>query len=255
LRSNLGALQIAFCVVLSPRVLTYSRGVEGLDALEIYLRVAPILTWGDNQNIDGGHPEKHRVVLAGGVQVLAKPGFDQWEPIPRREAAGWMVAKHLGFLGLVAATVLRDVPRLSTREPVMSSLQVLWPDGRQWLTPIAALPDDEVWQAAVFDAIVARADHANNNSFGVPGPGTGSTPHLRLVDTGNAFDISPASPPNSSFYQHRLDDDLPEDVLRAVREFVEAPTSELEDLLGRDEAERVGELARQLADREVLHIG
>ena len=81
-------------------------------------------------NLDGGHPEKHRIVVAGGVQVLAKPGFDQWEPVTRREAAGWQVAKHLGFLGLVAATALRDVPRLSTSDPVQSSLQVMWPDGR-----------------------------------------------------------------------------------------------------------------------------
>ena len=137
----------------------------------------------------------------------------------------------------------------------MSSLQVLWPDGRQWLTPIAALPEDEVWQAAVFDAIVAHADHANNNWFGVPGPGTGNAPHLRLVDTGNAFDMSPASPPNSSFYQHHLDDDLPEDILGAVREFAEHLPSQVEDLLGPDEAERVCERAKQLADREVLHIG
>lgn len=241
--------------MLSPGALAYSRTVEELDALEVYLRGAPILTWGDNQNIDGGHPEKHRVVLAGGVQVLAKPGFDQWEPIPRREAAGWAVAKHLGFLGLVAATVVRDVPRLSTRDPVMSSLQVLWPDGRQWLTPIGVLPGDEVWQAAVFDAIVAHADHANNNWFGVPGPGPGNTPHLRLVDTGNAFDIAPAGPPNSSFYQHHLDDDLPEEILAAVREFAENLPFELEDLLGPEEAGRVGERAKQLADREVLHIG
>lgn len=238
-----------------PRGLTYFVAVEELDALEVYLRGAPILTWGDNQTIDGGHPEKHRVVLAGGVHVLAKPGFDQWEPIPRREAAGWTVATRLGFFGLVAATVMRQVPRLITGKLVTSSLQVLWPDGRQWLTPIAALPEEEVWQAAVFDAIVAHADHANNNWFGVPGPGAGSTPHLRLVDTGNAFDMSPASPPNSSFYEQHLDDELPEDILAAVREFAEDPPSELEDLLGSDEAMRVGERASKLAEREVLHIG
>jgi hypothetical protein len=202
-----------------------------------------------------GHPEKHRILLAGGVQVLAKPGFDQWEPVTRREAAGWQVAKHLGFVGLVAATVLRDVPRLSTGDPMQSSIQVTWPDGRQWLTALEQLPEDEVWEAAVFDAIVAHADHKNNNWFGVPDPSAGRTPHLRLVDTGNAFDLAPSSPPNSTFYERHLDEELPDEIASAVRAFDDYFPAQIEDLLGADETERVRAQATQLADRGVLRIG
>jgi hypothetical protein len=75
----------------------------GLDELERYLSTALILTWGEAV-LEGGHPEKHRMVLAGGVQVMAKPGFDQFEGVIRSEAAGWQIARNLGFPGLVAGT-------------------------------------------------------------------------------------------------------------------------------------------------------
>lgn len=64
----------------------------------------------------------------------------------------------------------------------------MWPDGRQWCTSVDQFPADEVWQAAAFDAVVAHNDHLMNNWFGVPDPSLGTT-HLRLVDTGNAFDL------------------------------------------------------------------
>jgi hypothetical protein len=107
--------------------------MDGLNELERYLEAAHLLTWGDVV-LEGAHPDKHRMVLEGGVQVMAKPGHDQYELVVRREAAGWQVARRLGFTGLVAGTVLREVPRLPTGEPVISSIQVTWPDGRQWLT-------------------------------------------------------------------------------------------------------------------------
>jgi hypothetical protein len=210
------------------------------------------LTWGEAV-AEGGHPEKHRIVLAGGVQVMAKPGHDQFGAVVRREAAGWHVARHLGFTGLVAGTVLRQVPRLSTGDDVFSSVQVTWPDGRQWLTPIDQLPEDEVWQAAVFDAVVSHADHANNNWFGVPDPSRG-TPHLRLVDTGNAFDLGGDVPPNSSFYQHHLDDDLPDHILAGLQRLFDDWPPEIEQLLGNDEAGRVRARAEYLSKRGALRI-
>jgi hypothetical protein len=228
-------------------------GNEGLDELERYLQTASILTWGEVVP-EGGHPEKHRVVLAGGVQVMAKPGHDQFEGVARREAAGWQIAKHLGFSGLVACTVLRQVPRLSTGDGVLSSVQVTWPDGREWVTPIDRFEAEEIWQAAVFDAVVAHTDHNGNNWFGVPHPSTGVQPHLRLVDTGNAFGIGGATP-NSSFYQHLVDEELPDDMMKGLRQLSENRPHEIAELLGADEAQRTFDRADQLLRSGVLSLG
>lgn len=229
-------------------------GQEGLDELERYLSVAGILTWGDHLGIDGGHPEKHRVVLAGGVQVLAKPGLDEnLERTVRREAAGWQIARHLGFPGLVAGTVLRAVPRLSTSADLVHSAQITWPDGRQWLTPIEQLPAVEVWMASVFDAVVAHADHMNSNWFGVPDPSRGA-PHLRLVDTGNAFDIGDGKP-HSSFYEHHQGDGLDDHVAFGLQQLVDNCPPQVEQLLGNDEARRTRDRAAQLLSSGKLLIG
>jgi hypothetical protein len=223
--------------------------LQGLNELEAYLRAAEILTWGEVVP-DGSHPEKHRIVLAGGVQAIAKPGHDQYEPMVMREAAGWQVAKHLGFPGLVAGTVLRAVPRLSTGSDVISSIQVTWPDSREWVAPLERFSPDETFRAAVFDAVVAHTDHNVNNWFGVP---SGDETHLRLVDTGNAFGVGGAAV-NSSFYDHHLDEPLPEDVLVCVRRMCEGWPIGLDDLLGPDEASRVLARARELAESETLRV-
>ena len=226
--------------------------MEGLDDLERYLSTAEILTWGDAV-LEGGHPEKHRVVLAGAVQVMAKPGHDQYELMVHREAAGWQVAKHLGFIGLVAATVLRSVPRLSTGEHVESSVQVVWPDGREWLTPVDRFSAEETWRAAVFDAVVAHTDHGNNNWFGVPAHDSEGGQRLRLVDTGNAFGTGAAAVA-SSFYALHQDEELPEDVREAVQRMCDNWPAGLMDLLGSDEANRVKERAVELAESGVLKV-
>ena len=232
-------------------ILARVEGHEGLDELETYLAEAEILTWGEAVT-EGGHPEKHRVILAGGVQVMAKPGFDQYEDMVKREVAGWRVAKHLGFTGLVAATVLRDVPRLSTGDPALSSVQVTWPDGRQWLTPLDQFTDEETWRAATFDAIVAHTDHRDNNWFGVPDPSTGRQPHLRLVDTANAFT---GNQPNSSFYERHVDEQLPEDITDGLQRLLDDGPSDLEDLLGDADADRVRLRADEILAARVLRIG
>jgi hypothetical protein len=237
-----------------PRRVRYSRAMEGhddgLDALERYLESAEILTWGEVVS-EGGHPEKHRVVLAGGVQVMAKPGHDQFEGVVKREAAGWQVAKYLGFTGLVAGTVLRDVPRLSTGVDVLSSIQVTWPDGREWLTALDRFSEDETWQAAVFDAVVAHTDHNQNNWFGVPHPNTGAVQHLRLVDTGNAFGTSA---PNSSFCERHRDQVIPDYILEGIGQLCGNWPPSIEELLGEDEARHTRELADQLLRDGALRI-
>lgn len=174
--------------------------MESLDELERYLETDQPLTWGEAV-LEGHTPDKRRIVLDGGVHVMAKPGHDQYERTVRRAAAGWQVARRLGFTGLVAGTVLREAPWLSTGQPVISSVQVTWPDGRQWLTPLDEFSQVETWAAAVFDAVVAHTDHVNNNWLGVPDPSAGGQRPLRLVDTGNAFGTTGATPPNSKFLQ------------------------------------------------------
>lgn len=224
-----------------------------LEQLEGYLTAATILTWGEPV-LSGGHPDKHRVLLAGGVQVMAKPGQEEpWASVVRREAAGWQVAKGLGFVGLVAATGLREVPMRSTGDPVVSSVQVTWPDGHGWCTSVDRLPPQEIWGAAVFDAVVAHADHNINNWLGVPAPSDECETHLRLVDTGNAFDIAGGSI-NSTFYEHHHREHLPDELAEAVQRFVDNVPSELAELLGEAEAECVGHRAAQLAESGVLHI-
>lgn len=228
--------------------------MEELDGLERYLQRAAVLTWGDALRLDGGHPDKHRVVLAGGIQVLAKPTIPPHERVPPREAAGWLVAKHLGFPGLVAATVVREVPHRTSGNLIESSVQVMWPDDRQWLTPIGELPDDEVWQAAIFDAVVAHSDHGNNNWFGVPAPDGSREVHLQLVDTGNAFDLNPGAAVNSSFYEHHHHDHIPGEYAGGIGRLAEEIPQELIDLLGIDEGERVRNRCAQLSNG-LLHIG
>ena len=112
-RIERGAVAISFWTAglsldrgaLVARIVSYSPpmdGHEGLDQLEQYLRSTEIVSPGvalsvGNGEPTGGHPDKQSLVLAGGVRVLAKPGHDDFEATVRREAAGWQVAKHLGF--------------------------------------------------------------------------------------------------------------------------------------------------------------
>lgn len=227
--------------------------MAGLNELERYLQTAQLLTWGEAV-LEGAHPDKHRMVLEGGVQVMAKPGHDQYEPVVRREAAGWQVARRLGFTGLVAGTVLRDVPRLSTSEPVISSIQVTWPDGRQWLTPLDEFSEEETWAAAVFDAVVAHTDHMNNNWLGVPDPSAGGQRRLRLVDTGNAFGTSGVTRPNSSFFERHHRAELPDWALDALHRFLEDCPGSVENLLGEEEANGVCQRAAKLAENGVLSL-
>lgn len=53
--------------------------MAGLNELERYLETAQLLTWGEAV-LEGAHPDKHRMVLEGGVQVMAKPGHISTSP-------------------------------------------------------------------------------------------------------------------------------------------------------------------------------
>jgi len=115
--------------------------VEPTDELEEYLRTAAVL--GEAGPVQGGgaHPDKLRLLLEGGVQVIAKPavhGNPDSELMMRREAAGWLIAKALGYTGLVGATVLRTIPH--DHGDIEASIQVFWPDGNLFCAPIQHFP-------------------------------------------------------------------------------------------------------------------
>jgi hypothetical protein len=73
-----------------------SRTLEPTTDLEEYLRTAAVL--GETGPVQGGgaHPGKLRLLLEGGVQVIAKPsveGNPDSDRMMRREEAAWVVAK------------------------------------------------------------------------------------------------------------------------------------------------------------------
>jgi hypothetical protein len=154
------------------------------------------------------------LVLEGGAGALAKPEdqIGDGPAIIRREVAAWELAKGFGWPDLVATTILRDVEPPEGGSPVTSSLQVVWPFAEADIDP--GFADEDVWRAAVFDAVIAQADRLGHNWLAVPA--TGQPPQLKLSDHGYCLDPS-ASPPMSTFYDQRVGDVIPDAVLEALR--------------------------------------
>ena len=229
--------------------------LESAAQLEAYLRTASVLGEAGAVHGGGAHPNKKRLLLEGGVQVIAKPSLEgnpDSERMMRREVAAWEVAKGLGLTGLVAATVLRTVPHDSG--DIEASVQVFWPDGNLFCAPIDVFPDEDLWHAAVFDAVVAHGDHNGNNWLAVPAPGSPYPPRLKLVDNGHSFGYpSLQVPPNSTFYNHLQNQDLPEDCIEALERLADGfPIERLAELVEQEESERARERAEQLLQRRVL---
>jgi hypothetical protein len=232
--------------------------VEASDALEEYLSSAPILGIAGPIVGGGGHPGKQRLLLAGGVQVIAKPEVEAQEVTKRmvpREAAAWQVAKALGFIGLVAATVLRQVPHPDLGE-VTASVQVFWPDGHQFCAPLDVFPEEDLWRAAVFDALVVHEDRGYNNWLAVPAPGGTEPPQVKLIDNGYAFDCQgERNQPNSTFYSQLENQELPEHIEDGLNALVDGwPIAELDRLVEHEVGERVLQRAQALLQHQVLHL-
>jgi hypothetical protein len=157
---------------------------QSFDDLERYLRTGPVLrSWVGIPGPGGGHPNKRRVELAGGVYVVAKLGEDDnGLRMARSEAAAWKVVRLLGWHDLMAATVLRDLD-LEGR-PVPASLQVIWPSF-EWLAFLDKFEAEVLVRAAVFDVVIRMSDRGGNNWLGVGPPGEGQA--LKLIDHGHAF--------------------------------------------------------------------
>lgn len=220
-----------------------------LDQLASYMRTARIvseLTFDQH----GAH-QSYLLVLEGGVGVLAKPEdeINLGDVLVRREVAGWLVARMLGWPDLVAATVLRTIRSFKTGVQVAASLQVLWPFPER-IPPLGTFSDEDVWQAATFDAVVRHNDRRNNNWLAVPRPNTGAQPRVRLVDHGYAFDPG-LGPPSSDFYLARHGQPLPPFVTAALQALQGALPADLQGLLPDPELvgvrERTEHLLRKLA--------
>lgn len=231
--------------------------MPGLDELEDYLRNALILGALDPPSGGGGHSGgRFRLLLHGGVSVIAKPGTNpDSEAMMGREAAAWQIARLLGFEDIVAATVVRPIPTRDGDE-VLASAQVFWPDGNLFSPPIDTFPDEDVWRAAVFDAVIGNVDRGGHNWLAVPAPGGPVPPRLTLVDHGHAFDYGGnRERVESAFYAAHRGEDIPEDLLEALQRFVAAwPPAPVRDLLSPEAIEGVELRAQRLVQRGVLAI-
>jgi hypothetical protein len=156
-----------------------------LDDLEAYLRDAPIQrVWVGIPGPGGGHPNKRRLELAGGVYALAKLGDDDnGLRMVRCETAAWKLARLLEWDDLMAATVLREI-NLEDVGRVWASLQVIWPSF-EWVAPLDRFPPEVIERAAAFDVITRMSDRSNNNWLGVAPPG--EVQALKLIDHGHAL--------------------------------------------------------------------
>jgi hypothetical protein len=234
--------------------------LEAIEALEQYLRSAPILAIAQPPVAGGAHPGKQTLLLTGGIRVIAKPGIDPTdttEPAMRREAAAWEVAKALGFSGLIATTVIRRIPHPDrTADDVEASVQVHWPDAHLFCAPVNAFPEEDIWQAAIFDAVVAHQDHNGTNWLAVPAPGRPEQPRLKLIDNAYAFEHPSGGPaPNSSFYELCKGQELPDYAVEGLEALVDKwPLEALERLVEEGARNRVCERAQMLLQRRVLEV-
>jgi hypothetical protein len=227
--------------------------VAVLDDLANYVASARVLSdWAFDKH--GAH-QSYLLVLEGGVGVLAKPEDEiqnVGSVLVRREVAAWIVARLLGWPDLIAVTVLRQLRSFKTGNPVAASLQVLWPFP-EWLPAVTTLPDDDVWQAAVFDAVVHHSDRSNNNWLGVPGAGRGAQARLRLCDHGYGFEPGLAAP-SSDFYRAKLGEALPTMVVAALKSLHSGLPGALQGLLPDPELAGVRERTEFLLSKNELRF-
>jgi hypothetical protein len=223
--------------------------VEGLDDLEKYLRAARILDAATFPN-HGAHPS-YRLILEGGVGALAKPAStapDDGAAMVRYEVAGWVVARDLGWSDLVATTVLRTIDLLPDQDETETSVQVLWP-GFQVDVDRTQFDNEDIWRAAIFDALIRHSDRTHNWGA-VVGHGR---PRLKLIDHGYAFRST--RPLSSSFVVDREGQPLPQMLKDDLDAFLERyQDGDLADLLEPEVLEELGTRARNMVETGILSL-
>jgi hypothetical protein len=186
-----------------------------LDELETYLVRSPILYAAAHAMGGGGHPSSFVAALEGGVGVLVKTADASGEApaMCRREAAAWRLARALGWPEMVAATVIREVPSLGSGAPVEASVQILWPMNQPGVSE-DEFSEEDLWRAAVIDALVRSTDRHPANWLGVPLDAAGGRRQLKLIDHGHAFDLTRGL--QAPFYLGRRGQGLPDWASEAV---------------------------------------
>lgn len=181
---------------------------EPVDTLVEYLRTAKAL--GVVRNPTSGVNETYIVSLEGGVSIIAKYGGPH--PNIKLEVAAWIFARMLGWEDMVAVTVssgFRPTPGDEMRD---SSLQVVWyphevgPD-------LDALPAEDVWRGALFDAIVLHRDRHPGNWLACP-PVASGQPRLKLIDHGHTWDAG--GQPSSQIYNKHQGKPVPDELKPAL---------------------------------------
>jgi hypothetical protein len=193
-----------------------------LDELETYLAHSPILYGAAHTMGGGGHPSSFVAALEGGVGVLVKTADASGDApaMIRREAAAWRLARGLGWPGMVAATVIREVPSLGSGAPVEASVQILWPMNQPGV-PEDEFSDDDLWRAAVIDALVRSTDRHPANWLGVPLDASSGRRQLKLIDHGHAFDLTRGV--QAPFYVNRRGQELPDWASEAIGSLLKTP--------------------------------
>jgi len=159
--------------------------------LERYLETADVILRATHAMGGGGHPNSFLGVLVGGVGVLVKPSDSTADAAKmiRREVAAWRLAAALGWPDLVAATVLREVESLQTGDRIEASAQVIWPSTQPGVA-VDSFSDDDIWRAAVLDALIRQTDRNPTNWLAVPQDPSHGLQRLKLIDHGYAFDLT-----------------------------------------------------------------
>lgn len=227
------------------------RADADLDQLDSYLRGARVLHSGEHRFGGGGHAGSFLAVLDGGVGALGKPGAnaDQMR-MARREAAAWSLARTLGWSDMVSATVVRTLWMPDDRGgrveivPKFVSMQVLWPTNQPGLPP-ETFPDEDLWRAAIFDALIRASDRHPGNWLAVPKEaGSGERPRLKLIDHGHAFDLE--SDVRSPFYERLRGRTVPVEYLDSIARVRRHGMGVLNELISRPEAEALNWRAQAL---------
>ena len=191
-----------------------------------------------------------RGVLLGDndIKALVKPATASTggEASVRRERAAWVVAKMAGWVDLVAPTVIRTWTT-GALKGTTTSVQLVWSNVRGegvWQPGFSA---EDVWRAACFDVTVDHRDRRHRNylvTYGQDGM------RVRLIDHSYAFGYpSHWDAPASDFVDRVRGRTLPSNipVLRPLVNILKgAPQSELPDLLGDTEFDRMLERIRTM---------
>jgi len=226
-----------------------------LDALDYYLGSATIVgSW------TFPNPGQHRsyvIVFESGVGVLAKPedapGLPAAPAMIRREVAAWVIARYLGWTDLVSASKLRLIPSPISQADVYASLHVLWPNSAPDID--AGFPDDDVWRAAIFDAVVGQTDRGGHNWLAVPDPAGGHAVPIRLVliDHGNSMQPG-VYPPTSTFYARKAGQQIADVYVDDLAELFDRLPGQLTGLVDAAEAGGVRDRVLALLNKRVLDL-